>query len=355
MISELVIHLGDTKTGSTSIQRTLARDGYRTNGKSLIYPTRNNHIALAKTLTQKRRFAEREARFGRIREVLEQGGADACVVSAEHFQMVDPRVLHQAAEDYWPAVHDGLRLVAYVRPHAGKFLSTFSERIKLGADLASPEAFFDILSASPRLDYTPRFTGWRDTFGTRFTLRPFLRERLEGGDVVRDFLHYALDGGDFEITETIVANPSLTLGQLALLRRMQRRVTARVGRRPGPQFHEAQSALGRIAADRLHREGIGTDGAKLRLPAALAARFTARYAADAEALDDAFFDGFPMSDALEAAAREATEAEQPLEPEDHFDAGTIREMLDYADHLAETMENRPKQFRELAAGIGDPR
>ncbi|PCI44584.1 MAG: hypothetical protein COB49_10930, partial [Alphaproteobacteria bacterium] len=59
MINELIIHLGDTKTGSTSIQKALVRNICQAPGKTIIYPTKNNHIGLAKTLDQKRRFNER--------------------------------------------------------------------------------------------------------------------------------------------------------------------------------------------------------------------------------------------------------------------------------------------------------
>lgn len=53
----------------------------------------------------------------------------------------------------------------------------------------------------------------------------------------------------------------------------------------------------------MQKDGLGSGGEKLRMPAALVDRFKRRFAADAEALDTAFFDGFPLSDALEGLDR----------------------------------------------------
>ncbi|MFT7595545.1 MAG: hypothetical protein ACI8R4_002874, partial [Paracoccaceae bacterium] len=51
MINELIIHLGDTKTGSTSIQRALVNKACKSPGVSIEYPTANNHTALVNTLS----------------------------------------------------------------------------------------------------------------------------------------------------------------------------------------------------------------------------------------------------------------------------------------------------------------
>ncbi|WP_353351244.1 hypothetical protein [Aquicoccus sp. SU-CL01552] len=348
MINELVIHLGDTKTGSTSIQKALVRGQVKTPGISILYPTRSNHIALAKTLTLRRRLGQREARFGRLHEAFVQSDADYGIVSAEHFQMVDPLVLQQAIGEYWPDLQDQLRLISYVRPHAGKFLSAFSERIKLGADLDSLEQLFDIMTQSGVLDYTPRFQAWRDTFGDRFTLRAFIRDRMYNSDVVQDFFHTVLNSERFEIADAAPANPSLTVSQLALLRRVQTWAVAMAKGPKGPLFRDAQGVFGRILADHLVQSGIGTDGAKLRMPASLATRFQERFAADAEALDVAFFEGFPFSDALEQSAAVVTAAPQSLRAEDHFDARMIEEVLVFARPLAERMAGNPGDFRKTA-------
>lgn len=351
MIEELIVHLGDTKTGSTSIQKVLAQKAYEIPGKSLCYPSKNNHIALAKTLTQKPRFKERETRFERVSEAFRKSGAEYGVISAEHFQSVDPRVLNDAIEAYWPQLRDRLRLVAYVRPHAGKFLSAFSERVKLGADLDSLEAFFGIYSKSGGLDYTPRFEQWRVVFGSRFELRPFIRDRLYQGDVVQDFFRHVVGAEDFRITSEVAANSSLTVSQLALLREMHRQLTVSTDVRKKQVVREAKNSLGRIVSEYMQSVGLGADRSKLRMPAELSDRFKDRYAADAEALDKAFFDDFPMSDALEKSGRDVADAPQSLQAEDHFDPATISSVQVFSQVLADLVGAKPNQVKRAIGNI----
>lgn len=351
MINELIIHLGDTKTGSTSIQKALVGNICATPGKTILYPTGNQHRNLAKTLSTQRLFGAREAQFNRVYSAFQDSDADYGIVSAEHFQFVEPQALRDAIGTYWPELLGQVRLLAYVRPHAEKMLSAFSERVKLGADLRSLESFFDILSAGAALDYAPRFEKWRDTFGARFELRPFVRERLYQGDVVADFFRFVLGGENFEIKTPIEANSSLTVSQLSLLREVHKRLNATLGPARGPRRKEVLGSLGRLITDHIQSQGLGRDSERLRLPAALVERFTARYAADAEALDTGFFDGFPMSEALENIHLKTTETAQSLEAADHFAPDVIGSVQSFAQVLADMMARNPKKFRKMVAGV----
>ncbi len=350
MISELIIHLGDTKTGSTSIQRVLANGLWSSPGRDIVYPANGNHNAMAMTLSTKHLFDQRAPRFERVRKVFEESEADFGMISAEHFQFVDPRVFSEAIDAYWPGVRDRIRLVAYVRPHAGKFLSSFSERVKLGANVPSLEALFDETSKGAAFDYTPRFETWREVFGDRFILRPFLRDQLYRGDVVTDFLKTALETEDFEVAGSLQSNPSLTLSQLSLLRLMHQHLKdAHAAFRKPRNLLEPRKELGRGVADYILANGLGADAPKPRMPAGLIERFQARYAADAEALDTAFFDGFPMSDALQAAAKSVTEEAQSLEAADHFEPEVIQSVKAFTELLAELMVARPANFKQAIA------
>lgn len=346
MIGELVLHLGDTKTGSTSIQRALLQGLCRAPGKTLLYPTANNHIALAKTLTQKRRFGEREARFGRLRDVFRDSDADIGIVSAEHFQFVDPQTLKDAIDTYWPELRDRIRLVAYVRPHADKVLSTYAERVKLGVVLDSIEEFFAEKGEPGVFEYAPRFGRWRAVFGDRFHLRLFRRDALFRGDAVADFLRFAFGSEDFEILRPVAANASLTVGQLALLRAAHAAIKERLGARSGMKFKEGQGSIGRILAEHLRDSALGRDSDKLRLPAPLAGRIRARYAADAAALDAAFFEGTPMSDALAGAGAGTVPAPQSLEAADYFPAETVEAARVFAAALGDVLANSPQELKQ---------
>lgn len=352
MIKELVLHLGDTKTGSTSIQQALVHKVCQAPGVSILYPTQTNHVAMAKTLTQKRRFEQRAKRFGRVMQSLKSSNADLAVVSAEHFQFVDPVVLQEAIEAYWPEIKDRIRLVAYVRPHAEKLLSSFAERVKLGVSLGSLEEFFEKGAAERVFLYAPRFDTWRGVFGDRFELRPFIRSRLYQGDVIHDFFRYLLGSEAFEITKNVSANTSLTVSQLALLREAQIILNDKIAGRKAPRFTEARSAMGRLLAEYMRMGDLGQDGAKLRIPATMTDRIQERYAADAKALDAAFFDGTPMFEALEAMDRSTVEAPQSLEAADYFSSDAVSSVRAFSHVLGDLLIADPENAR---AAVGDAR
>jgi len=351
MIKELVIHLGDTKTGSTSIQKVLAGGLWKSPDKSIIYSSNRNHIALAQTLTKRRRMGEREERFERLYKAFQESDADLGIISAEHFQFVDPQALHHAIDTYWPDLTDRVRLVAYVRPHGDKMLSAFSERVKLGSMEPSLEEIFAALSDGDGLDYAPRFEKWQGVFGERFELRPFIRERLYKNDVVSDFFKYILGSEDFEIEEAVFANASLTISQLSLLREMHMQINETIPKARRMRVKEVRKALGRVITDYMQANGLGTDSDKPAMPAMLVERFTERYASDAEALDTAFFDGFPMSDALDKIAEKATEVPQPLDASKYFSAQTISSVQVFAAVLGGLLSESPEPFKKAIATL----
>lgn len=350
MIKELIVHLGDTKTGSTSIQRALVQQAYEVKGTSICYPTGNHHIAMAKTLTRKHRLAERGKRFERVNTALQQSDADYGIVSAEHFQFVDPEVFADAIAEFWPGFEDQMRLVAYVRPHPDKLLSSFSERVKLGNATGSFETFLDKMSDSQGIDYLPRFQKWRAVFGDRFTLRPFVRQELHRQDAVADFFRFVLGHENFTVSDGISANTSLTVPQLALLREIHTVFHARMkerGRKRTPQILEARGALGRTTSEWIRESGLDKTGQKFKIPARFAARIQERYRADAEAIDREFFSGQPMSEALDAIDAKTTTKRQSLKARDHFSEDVVSSVQVFSSILSDMLLEKPNKFRNL--------
>ena len=265
MINELIIHMGDTKTGSTSIQRVLSHEMWNAPDRSIVYPALSNHNGLAMTLTQKRAFDKRPVRFERLYEKFTTSDAEFGIISAEHFQFVDPRVFDEAVRTFWPDLSERMRLVAYVRPHASKILSAFAERVKLGLS-DSLEQFIDTTAERSLFDYAPRFESWREVFGERFTLRPFIREQLHKGDAVQDFFRFVFGDEEFHIAGEAEANSSLSLSQLAVMRDLHEHMRSRMPRGNAPRIREVREAIGRLVAEHLRASSLGQDGGKLRLP-----------------------------------------------------------------------------------------
>ena len=280
-------------------------------------------------------------RFARVREAFDDSDAAHGVISAEHFEFVDPDLVARAIERHLKDYQGRIRLIAYVRPHADRLVSTWAERVKMGKFLQPLEAMHERLLAERTLVYTPRFERWRALFGPAFTLRPFVRNRLCNGDVVQDFLTWMMPGETVEIARGSGRNESLTLEDIAMVRALHQRI-----RRNGAAgaLREAQQALGWQLGDflaALPREG----GTRPQLHAALAEQVVAAYAEDAAALDAAFFEGAPMSEALAAAPGKAVAEPQSIEPGAHFGKGERRMIRLWGDVMTRLMAADPGHFQ----------
>ncbi len=338
MVRDVVFHLGDRKTGSTSIQSILARQGWVAPGDSIVYPTLFNHIPLAKSLVvpEERRFETQ--RFARIRTAFDDSDANHGVISAEDFEYVDPQTVRDAIDRHLPAYADRVRLIAYVRPHADRLLSAYAERVKKGVFEGTLDEFHEDILQKGMLLYAPRFEKWRAVFGDRFTLRPFVREALYRSDVVWDFFHYLFGDRPFEITGPTRENESLSVEDIAMLRMIHRHVRKHA-RRPG----RAQQAFGWYMSNFLGGEPA-PNGTRPRLHRSLADRVVHDYRDDAAALDAAFFEDTPISDALAATPDKAVEQPQSYRAVDHFSPSERRHFRIWARFLARLIDADPEHF-----------
>lgn len=360
MVKELIFHLGNRKTGSTSIQDMLAQNAIVCADKTLFYPTKTNHISLAKTLGVNHSPAQRAERFTKLARRLGKSDADIGVISAEYFESVDPHILKATLDEFLPEYRDNTRLIAYVRPHAERFLSNYAEQIKLGQFYGSLEKFLEKMQKAGVLEYTPKFEAWRDVFGDRFELRPFIRDWLAHKDVVHDFIGYALGDVDFTLPKTEPSNSSLSLEYLALIREFQRVL------RQKKNLKQLQVALGKqlgrsLAQFPRHRH------TRLALHTDIVEALIDSYHEDAISLDAAFFPEVrPMETALLSAREAAIPAPQSLQAEDilpqhevqmvHVWATLIRSMTgQMAEELCSNLQRHLAQELQQVARINKPK
>ncbi|WP_069301109.1 hypothetical protein [Neptunicoccus sediminis] len=295
MTCELVFHLGDRKTGSTSIQKTLTDGLWNSDSRSLYYTANGHNGPLAKALATGANADMIQQRFANLGQRLTRHAseADVAVVSSEGFEDVAPKTLKLALEAYLPDYADSVRLIAYVRPHGARVLSGYSEQVKRGQSVGSLESYFSEGMALGRFDAFPRLSEWRDVFGAAFTLRPMIREGLYQNCVVQDFLRYALQSEDFSLSWQPDSNPSLCSQDIAMLRDIHQQLD-------GAGVSPAQAGYLGAALGEQMAEHPNPDGQRLQLPEALAEQVIAGCKQDAAALDQMFFDGTPMGDALNA-------------------------------------------------------
>jgi len=314
LTKSLVIHIGDQKAGSTSIQATLAKGGITSPDAKLFYPTKFNHRPLASTLMLKDKFKNRADKFKNIGKRLDKSDADVGVISAERFERVDPHLLHETLEKFLPQYLGNLRIIAYVRPHADRLVSSWAQQIK-SKYTGSLTEFYDKYHAAERLNFSKRLDSWSSVFGDAFHARPMIRSHLHGGSAVPDFAKFCFQSDNFEVKEE-EANSSLFLEELALLRMIQ------LMDDEGQKQKRWASPLGAMVARNLESSSAIKDGTKPRIHLDLLSKLQADYSPDAAAIDEKYFDGSPMSDAL-ANAKHVSEP-QSINPEDHFSADEIR-------------------------------
>lgn len=343
-MTKLVFHLGDMKTGSTAIQTALSSKGWTCDSVKLLYPRGNrvSHITFAQSLSGRVDHSRTERLVQEILTELQANPeADVAVISAEHFENVDPQVLRQAIETYLPQYKTDARFIAYVRPHADRFASTYAERVKTGQFVGTLAELQATLHTRKTFVYTPRFLAWRETFGAAFELRPMIRDQLYREDVVADFLRFVLQTEDFTLSEAPDANESLSLENLSILREMHVKLNG--GKHRGENY---QSTLGRALARRMN-DSVFRAGSKVRIDRPLAERVRDQYAADAAALDAAFFTGTPMTDALNAAPGKAIDAPQSVRIEDHFTAREQYLIHTFLDQTAVLIKADPDYLSEV--------
>ncbi len=337
MVKRLVFHLGDHKTGSTSIQYTLARGDWKSDRLSLFYPARINHNKLGKALTMKSRAKKIGLHFGEVRKLLDNSNADMAVISAETFELADPELLYETIGRYFPDHAKDARLISYVRPHADRVLSSYAQMIKVGKTSLSLDGFHKKTKQKRNFIYHPRIKKMKSLFGDRFEVRPMTRDTLVDGDVVKDFFNFVFDGSDFALTAQPLSNESSSLEDLSMIRELYLRLNA------NPELKNAVpmvgGSFGRILASQLDRTGT-----KLRLHQSLVQEIVESYRADAELMDKDFFENSPLSDALLAVESKAVGKAQSIKLKDNFSPDTVRLVKAWINLVEQMLGYNPKAW-----------
>lgn len=346
MTRSLILHLGDHKTGSTSIQAALAGQHFKSPKCKILFPMlqkgRGQHNDVVRTLIRPKLAEQRIQKFTALGRRIRQADADVAVLSAENFEYVKPKVLRKTLEETMPDLLEGARLLVYVRPHADRLISSYAERIKQGLFMGSLSEFFEETKAAGEFFYADRLKRWANVFPGQLTVRPMLRGTLHNGDVVEDFFQFALQGKPFALNQRPVTNEKLCIEDLSILLELQKQVHHINGAASAPRepVRSLGWRVGRMLA--ASREGTGTP---LGLDADLAAQVQACYGEDARAMDDMFFDGTPLSDRLGAAVQQATSEARLVGIDHHFEPETAALIRAWLELITRLYEVDPEGWR----------
>jgi hypothetical protein len=269
MQRDLILHIGLSKTGSSSIQRVLAgqRDALRTQGVYIpTSPGWANHALLPASLVNNPKILwgfhpgtwegmTPAARIDRFRDewTAEIAGlpdwATRCLITAEQ---IGGLLRGQDEVDRLAAllrpIFSSVQVVVYIRRQDLHAASAYTQWLRGGVmvDPGLPEGGPD---EHPEYDYGNLLGRYANAFGESAVCpRIFDRASLHKGDVVEDFLH--ITSVDLQIppeTGKKNSNPSMTLEGQHLLLAAGRRLAARAGDslwRDTPQWRRLAESVG---------------------------------------------------------------------------------------------------------------
>lgn len=339
-MKSLIFHIGDHKTGSTSIQHALAAENITIPSVSVLYPTGDlNHnylkqhfVTFTKTSVRPIKSGPNRPGFFELVDLIQKSDADACIISGEVFESLDASLFRKVIDHHFRRLAAQIRVVAYVRPHAARILSDFAEGVKIGRNLGNIEQVF-LRKVQVQRFYASRFKEWRGAFGDEFILRPMIRSELFQQSVVHDFIRTAFGDVEFTITDSGSANESLSLEDLMIVRLVQDRLSHK---RAGVS-HSLGWEIARLAG---LFPSVG-GATRLQLHRSLAERIKGHYLLDAQEVDRHFFGARPLLEqALDQAVEAACATPQPLDAAAYFSPAELRRMAMLAELVAEMLDNR---------------
>ena len=323
----LILHVGDRKTGTTTIQHVLdarARDPEAYGGTFGVHypltgrkvPQRITHVNLTYELLDDKRFAPDLGGWADLADELQTAKPPLTVISSEGFESVPPAVVAEALAKHVPEGTE-ITLVAYIRPHVDRIVASYAQNVKTGKYVRRLYTFARRAMRGRLGALHKRAAAWKDVFGDRYHVRPYARDLLMDRDVVADFLvgQVGLDPAVIQNLPPIPdENPTPGVQVLELIRQLTRAMTKNSTDLP---TGADQRVLAPLRATLME---LYPDDPKLRLSPEMADACIETCMDDAQAMDRDFMDGAPIFEgALRRSAEQARAAVAPA-PKDDRDA-----------------------------------
>ncbi|WP_421862081.1 hypothetical protein [Parvibaculum sp.] len=221
---ELILHIGDGKCGTSSVQSSLfdARDALR--GAGILYHpvTRINghfHYRLLWGASTRGNDSNRTGKVKKNRaettRLIEEARPRFLLLSAESFFYAPPRIVLDLFSGM-PQPVEKIHVIGYIRNPVEHFLSLLQQKLKGSHKLLNPEKHKrNFLAALDRWQKQPDVNS--------LTVRNFDRRYLSGGSVVSDFQNVIRDITNIPIDlADRVENSSLSAEQMIVLHELRK-------------------------------------------------------------------------------------------------------------------------------------
>ncbi len=221
-IMKLVLHIGQSKTGTTSLQEFLRLNRSNLREQGVLYPDyyqKNvplntlNHNSLAEELCGFSRYPRLSTKeyFAQITEQAESFNCHTVILSGESF-LGAPQVW-RTEEDFFTAHQEKLNvlknhingyeihLVAYLRCQEDWFNSAITQIIRYEGLLEKPVYKSDaqlLKFLEPHLNYNALLKLWKDTLQpSKMFILPYERKKMVQRNTIYDFIHHiGIDKGE---------------------------------------------------------------------------------------------------------------------------------------------------------------
>ncbi|PWN01781.1 hypothetical protein DJ010_17280 [Nocardioides silvaticus] len=247
---DVVLHIGSGKTGTSTIQRVLRRNGDALREVGLLYPRtpgRARHTQLGLFVRpDDERVGHRDWLIGdygdpeefrrtfrrRLDREIARSGAEGVVFSDEGLFTAGERAIARTAR-FLSRLGGQVRLVVYLRRQDDHLVSRYQQVVKLG-EVARLTTWLAGQDLARTYDYHRRLAAWGEIEPDAFAVRRFEGERMVGGSLVGDFLDAAgIPLREEQLTHTEARNESLGAEAIEVLRILNLHRVEHEGAEPG--------------------------------------------------------------------------------------------------------------------------
>ena len=223
-MTDFIIHIGDGKCGSSSIQRAMYSGRTKLGKQNLVYETSakdGSHfglVTLAGLPTRGDSNRQKDLAKKTVKLIQKtRGENDSVVLSAESFFSLKPNEVIKILDHITKNI-GVLDIVVYIRPPHSQYLSMVQQALKGDKNFRKPDEY--------RRPVTAVLKRWKGNPHVRkLVVRKFDRDSLYKGDVVEDFaaVMSELSGKTIKL-EPVEANISLSAEQMVVLQRFRREI-----------------------------------------------------------------------------------------------------------------------------------
>ena len=225
---DIILHCGEHKTGSTSIQTALFLCKEELLRCSILYDDaneRSGHYDLAYLVGRGRKLNEKEAlektecakeSFVRLKDKIDLHGPDYLLLSSENFFSFPSNDLH-AILKLFDGMYEKAHVIVYIRCPVSYYMSSVQQYIKGGHVFPAPDTY--------KKNTAQNLLALREVVGhERFHVGIFDRKTLRQGCVVNDFSQVLreVSGAPVAALPVVKTNVSLAAEQMIVLQSYRR-------------------------------------------------------------------------------------------------------------------------------------